>query len=101
MALQQRASLALANGASSLLRALREYGEHPSAAASWQEALVELLQGSLQRLLVALVQLFLTVCGIDLQVCTAPAPALADTLLHWEQVNRRDTNIAEANLQSV
>lgn len=67
VALQQRASLALANGASSLLRALREYGEHPSAAASWQEALVELLQGSLQRLLVALVQLFLSVCSIDLQ----------------------------------
>lgn len=32
-----------------------------------QEALVELLQGSLQRVLVALVQLFLTTCAIDLQ----------------------------------
>lgn len=67
-ALQRRAGAALAAGASSLLRALKEYGEHASAAAAWQEALVELLQGSLQRLLVALVQLFLTTCGIDLQV---------------------------------
>lgn len=68
VALQRRAGTALASGAGSLLRALKEYGEHPSAAAAWQEALVELLQGSLQRLLVSLVQLFLTTCGIDLQV---------------------------------
>jgi hypothetical protein len=36
-----------------------------------QEALVELLQGSLQRVLVALVQLFLTTCAIDLQARSA------------------------------
>jgi hypothetical protein len=36
-----------------------------------QEALVELLQGSLQRVLVALVQLFLTTCVIDLQAWPA------------------------------
>lgn len=40
---------------------------------SRQEALVELLQGSLQRLLVALVQLFLTTCAIDLQARPAPS----------------------------
>ena len=33
---------------------------------------MELLQGSLQRLLVSLVQLFLTASGLHLQVCNAP-----------------------------
>jgi len=50
------------------LQALKGYALHAAAAASWREAFVELLQGSLQRLLVSLVQLFLTASGIDLQV---------------------------------
>ena len=55
-----------------VLRMFRQFRQHwlgfpNSPGVLLQEALVELLQGSLQRVLVALVQLFLTTCAIDLQ----------------------------------
>mmetsp|Transcript_7242 Transcript_7242/g.21340 ORF Transcript_7242/g.21340 Transcript_7242/m.21340 type:complete len:777 (-) Transcript_7242:454-2784(-) len=65
--LQQRAASALQGGTRALLLSLQQYGSSPAAAGSWKEAFTELLQGSLQKLIVSLVQQFMAAAGSDMQ----------------------------------